>query len=174
MWTRLVTTGSAAWLGPHLPSRPLPIIPVRPTGFLQAQQDREGGRREVGNSSSREVWGGGGKGPISPHKFCPLGSKWSGSSDTWELCPLSGRCPCDSFCPLYRPMSWTAAVFPAPPPSCKYTQSLCEYNRFWGKTNVGCGCFAPNCNKNDWLLCLIRDLMSGSAQTGRERTRGAV
>jgi len=30
----LVTTGSAAWLGPHLPSNPLPIIPVLPIGFL--------------------------------------------------------------------------------------------------------------------------------------------
>lgn len=30
----LVTTGSAAWLGPHRPSRPLPTIPVRPMGFL--------------------------------------------------------------------------------------------------------------------------------------------
>ena len=32
--TYLVTTGSAAWLGPHLPRSPLPIIPVLPTGFL--------------------------------------------------------------------------------------------------------------------------------------------
>lgn len=31
----LVTMGSAAWLGPHLPSNPLPTIPVLPTGFLQ-------------------------------------------------------------------------------------------------------------------------------------------
>lgn len=30
----LVTIGSAAWLGPHRPRRPLPLIPVRPTGFL--------------------------------------------------------------------------------------------------------------------------------------------
>ena len=30
----LETIGSTAWLGPHLPSNPRPIIPVRPTGFL--------------------------------------------------------------------------------------------------------------------------------------------
>ena len=30
-----VTTESAAWLGPHRPSRPRPQIPVLPMGFLQ-------------------------------------------------------------------------------------------------------------------------------------------
>ena len=34
----LVTTGSAAWLGPHLPSNPLPTIPVLPTGFLSDKE----------------------------------------------------------------------------------------------------------------------------------------
>ena len=29
----LVTIGSAAWLGPHLPSKPLPLRPVLPTGL---------------------------------------------------------------------------------------------------------------------------------------------
>ena len=33
----LLTMGSAAWLGPHLPSNPLPIIPVLPTGFLHRE-----------------------------------------------------------------------------------------------------------------------------------------
>lgn len=31
----LVTIGSAAWLGPHRPSKPLPLNPVRPWGLLQ-------------------------------------------------------------------------------------------------------------------------------------------
>jgi len=30
-----VTTGSAAWFGPQRPSRPRPLIPVLPIGFLQ-------------------------------------------------------------------------------------------------------------------------------------------
>ena len=30
----LVAIGSAAWFGPHLPSRPRPLIPVLPAGFL--------------------------------------------------------------------------------------------------------------------------------------------
>jgi len=33
--THLVTIGSAAWLGPHLPNVPLPLRPVLPTGFLK-------------------------------------------------------------------------------------------------------------------------------------------
>eukprot|EP00964_Phaeocystis_antarctica_P159069 scaffold129989_cov63-Phaeocystis_antarctica.AAC.8 len=32
----LVTIGSAAWLGPHLPSRPRPRSPVRPSGLSGA------------------------------------------------------------------------------------------------------------------------------------------
>lgn len=31
----LVTMGSAAWLGPHLPSRPRPFRPVLPLGLLE-------------------------------------------------------------------------------------------------------------------------------------------
>ena len=30
----LDTIGSAAWLGPHLPNKPRPKIPVLPTGLL--------------------------------------------------------------------------------------------------------------------------------------------
>lgn len=31
----LVTIGSAAWLGPHLPRRPRPVRPVLPLGLLK-------------------------------------------------------------------------------------------------------------------------------------------
>ena len=33
----LVTIGSAAWFGPHLPNVPLKHTPVLPTGFLKCQ-----------------------------------------------------------------------------------------------------------------------------------------
>ena len=32
--TNLVTIGSAAWLGPHLPNWPRPVIPVLPFGLI--------------------------------------------------------------------------------------------------------------------------------------------
>ena len=28
-----ITSASAAWFGPHLPSKPRPVMPVRPAGF---------------------------------------------------------------------------------------------------------------------------------------------
>lgn len=36
----LVTMGSAAWLGPHRPSKPLPLNPVRPWGFLKGMKHK--------------------------------------------------------------------------------------------------------------------------------------
>ena len=39
MVTDLVTIGSAAWLGPHRPSKPRPQIPVLPIGFLWGKKD---------------------------------------------------------------------------------------------------------------------------------------
>ena len=38
--TYLVAMGSAAWLGPNLPSQPLPFMPVRPLGFLHIETQR--------------------------------------------------------------------------------------------------------------------------------------
>ena len=38
IFSHLVTMGSAAWLGPHRPNKPLPFKPVRPQGFLKCTQ----------------------------------------------------------------------------------------------------------------------------------------
>ena len=39
IFSYLVTMGSAAWLGPHRPNKPLPFKPVRPQGFLNVHSD---------------------------------------------------------------------------------------------------------------------------------------
>lgn len=124
----LVTTGSAAWFGPHRPSRPLPIIPVRPIGFLQtnwkqlvqqctilrnwhtqAKSDEEdmGQYQLLPRNRTKNIYNN-----CTHHCTC-----------TWGPRPLSHRGQCDSSDPLCHRESWTEEVSLEPVSLCAEVHS---------------------------------------------------